>query len=512
MLLVAAFNPITAKSGSFAAQTLQAGCAILVHNKTYVDVLFKVGQGDTFLVLANEKRKLLFNSTNAQPNPVIQWSQENIDYPQTVNQLENVCYVEIYQPDEIPDETYPVGIVREPVPNLIPYNIGHGLYGTPVVTPTSSQIITIWPSSYIGLSVAPTSVGGLGYDHFYSLWYSSGGLLDIPAGYTATGKTANNGTINNSALQSTIPGPFSQPGLTPVDSATQLSNTFYTLTSTIPFAQANGFWVDGWVYITQYTGQYIISDNILGGTTGISVFLNSVGNLQFSVGDNAGTTISSPNPVPLNQWFYFQAVYNGSALNTIELWINGIQVVTHTTTSVLTNSVSIPRIGTRPGGASGFTGSIANLGIALNQRPGASLNGTNQALASARYEQGLQSLNTDYQNAWVTRIEMDASSVAALAALTTVTLQTYFDPAGLLYVLTPAAADNLHAYTGSTNSSRYQFGQFAALQEQEKDVVFPNPITHFNDKFITFIFAVSTGTAFPSIAFRVNGYNILGVQ
>src|SRR5690348_12624149 len=129
MLLVAAFSPITATSGTFPAQTLQAGCAIIVHNKTYVDISFQVGNGDTFLVLANEKRKFLFNNTNAQPNPTITWKQQNIDYPQTINQLENVCYVEIYQPTEIPDEVYPVTIAREPVPNLVPYNIGHISYG-----------------------------------------------------------------------------------------------------------------------------------------------------------------------------------------------------------------------------------------------------------------------------------------------------------------------------------------------------------------------------------------------
>ena len=286
MLLVAAFNPIASMSGSFVAQTLQVGSKIIIINKSYVDILFTFANGNTILVIANDRRGFTLNDVLAVGNPMINWQQQNIDYPQTVKQLENICYVEVYQPTEVVTETYPNTIVRETLPSLVPYNVGHtttSIFDNTVGT--AGKFLALFPSSYTGLAVAPTGIGGLGYDHFYLYQTVTLGVMpDIPAQYTGTGKVANDATPNNVNLMSYVPGPFSLAGLVPIDTGTFLNGTFWTLASIIPWASStNGFLVEAWINIPAFptTNMRIMGDEITSvSDAGIDLYIDMLGRVQ----------------------------------------------------------------------------------------------------------------------------------------------------------------------------------------------------------------------------------------
>lgn len=507
MELITPFNPISATSGQFTATTLQYGSKVVVRNKTYVDMIFTFSNGDQHPVLANETRCFTFSDANATPGPLVKWTQENIDYPQTVKQLENVCYIEIYAATEELTESFPTLIARESTPNLIPYENGAASLGL-VSAPTATSKLTIWPTSYIGVSVCPSASGGQGLDHFWS--YQNplhANMLDLPGQYPITGKTGNDATPNNTALMSPVFGPFSQAGLPPIDTATMLNNTYWSLAAAIPWNQASGFIVDGFLYIPQKTnGGYIIADNAIGSTSGAAISVDTTtGQLRFGVGDSSGTQIASQNTVPFGQWFYFAAVYTGTTDNHIQLWINNTMVASAPTVSAITNTGNIPRIGSRTGAGFGFVGSICNLGISLNNP---------QTLGNplARYEHFQQSLNTDYQNVWLTRLDLEISSVAALAAMTNIILSNVLNDGGLYYATTPAAIDSLHKYFIVNQPQTFTFSQLAALQAiQYPPIVYPNPISHLNDSFLQFSASMSTGTVFPQVNYVVHGYNILNI-
>ena len=505
METITPFNPLTNTSGTFTAQTLQYGSTMVVRNKTYVDLLFTFTNGDKHPVLANESRAWVFSDSSAVPQPLVTWSQENIDYPQTVSQLENVCYVEVYSGVEKVAETYPMPIQRETLPSLVPYDIGHVSYGFNPASPAGN--FTIFPSSYIGVADAPTTLGGLGYDHLYAT-NDGGFLIDTPGLYQATGKSQNGATIVNANLTSPVAGPFSLSGLPPKDTATFLNGTSWTLASTIPWsASTSGFMIDGWFFIENNPNQnmFIISDDYPPiNNKGVAVYIDINGMLQFWCAFAGGARgHSSLQPVSLNQWHYFKAVYNGNAVNNIELFLDGVTQNTSALSSgAVVNALVSPSIGANHSGAQTkqFVGAIAYLGIFL---------GGIGPSAAARFEHGMQSLNTDYQNVWIDGIEIDVSNTVATNS-SNYRFNNLFNPAGLLYSPTLASNDILHVTNPNNVEWFFNVPAFAANGSAVRSSFPPKPVTHPNTLFPVFT-NFSGGNGTMSCIYTIHGYNILGV-
>lgn len=516
MLLVAAFNPISAMSGSFIANTLQVGSKMLIINKSYVDILFTFSNGNTVLVIANDRRGFALNDVLAVGNPTITWKQQNIDYPQTVNQLENVCYVEVYQPSEIITETYPQTIVRETLPSLVPYNIGHGAYTqTDSTAANVGKHLTVFPSSYAGLAIGPTSIGGLGYDHFYlyqNLNLTT--LVDLPGQFSGTGKAGNNATPVNEAGMSYVPGPFSLAGLAPIDTATHASGAHWILTTAIPWASStSGYLVEAWIQldaVASGVNQPIFGDD--GGSTsnqGVTFYIDPSGHPSVIAGfSGAHFALSTLAPIPdKGQWVSVAWQYTGTVTNTFNIFVNGQLAATGTTNGTPVNTTQIPRIGNSFDLGGQLNGSIAYVGVLLSGP------GTGQGSPQARFEHAQQSLNTDYQNAWITGFDFDVLTGTATTVPGSVSISNIFNPSGLLYAITPSNSDILHIYNTTPQVLNFQFPAIAAngVFTQTENII--KPLMQFNTIFFGITYSMnSTPTQSPtSVTYRVQGYNILGI-
>lgn len=500
MELAAAFNPTLNTSGSFTALTMQSGSKIIIINKSYVDLIFTFGNGDKRLVIANDRRGFTLNS---QPNPTVTWVQENIDYPQTINQLQNVCYVEVYQPSEQVSETYPAMIQRETLPPIIPYNIGTGVVGL-LNQAAASTFHTIFPSSYHGVTVAPTTARGAGYDHYYVGVFGGGStLVDIAGAYPATGKTANNGTIvhlNGSIV--VAPGPFSLAGLPPIDSSQQYKGDVWGFGSLIPWSSSTtGYVVDFWINpsIPQFGQMNIFGDT--DGTTqgGLGIILNpnntikvlarfAGGNLNF----NGSTLIQN------GTWYHVAILYSGTTTNTIAIYVNGVLDTSVTTSGAPISGGGPPQLGSIGPLSGVFTGYMANFAIGLTYST------TNQFMQPMnRFLLGQQSLNTDFQNGWITGF--DLSTVSANSAILSYSLTNIQNFAGLMY---PSSLSNFSPIRQAVEGDVfYTIG--VSTTSQMIQVRFPNPLTNREAEFINFNEWANTG---PNYTINVYGYNLMSMK
>lgn len=507
MELAAVFNPTQATSGQFTASTLQAGSTMIVINKSYVDLKFTFSSGDQRLVIANDRRAFVFADASSVPGPLISWIQENIDYPQTINQLQNLVYVEIYAPTEKVAETYPSNIQRETLPSLIPYNVGYGVGVVDFSHSTDSPVI--WPSSYYGVTTAPnvsqfgTNVGGMGFDYFWTesnMAAASKIMSSLPGNYTTTQKSRNDATLNNVALASNIPGPFSQPGLTPVDSATYLNSTYWQLANLI--AWPANFYIDAWFMLPNIGGRqyFILSDDVV--TLGINASGTVFAQLNYSGGSVFATTSTS---ITTNQWYHVALYVVGT---NVSLWLNGTQVASTTATGTINTPANHVKIGASNAVSNTFIGSITNIGFLLSD-----IANTAWGVQSieARYLLGQQSLKIDMQNAWVTEIEIiHQTGATATTGVSSVLLDEVWNPAGQLYASVPVNANALHILRSVVpiapiwSFSAQPVNSVASIIDS-----FQKPLTHIFDLFMILDNSnISSGVV---VTATVRGYNILGV-
>jgi hypothetical protein len=491
MILAAAFNPILSTSGSFVAKTLQVNSKMIVINKSYVDILFTFSNGDQRLVIANDRRAFTINVGS----PLITWSQQNIDYPQTVNQLENIVYVEIYEPSEIIIEQYPSIIQRETLPNLLPYNVGSGSTSLNNVAPNNA-VHTIFCSSYLGISICPATAFGCGFDHFYA-----SRTHDEAGGYPATGKVGQDCTTSGT-IGPAIAGPFSLGGIAPVDSAINFLGGYYQMLSFIPWASStSGFLVDFWVNLTSLGGfQNLFGDGDGVSNGGLNINVSPSGvltcNQQFTV--TSSQLVGSVVMVP-GQWYHVAYLYTGTTTNTTSLWLNGISNASATTSGTPVNSTNVVRIGSNTFFGGNFVGGMANIGILLTYSTTFFMDQPN-----IRYMMGLQSLNQDYQNAWITGYDIMPLSVPA--ATYSYSFSNIAQTAGLLYVTVTSQKTPLHPSTPINQFVYGIIGQNTAVSIDH--VRFPGFITHSPLTMINFNDWVNTG---PRYTLNIYGYNLLAV-
>jgi hypothetical protein len=520
MELAAVFDPTQATSGQFTASTLQTGSTMIVINKSYVDLILTFTSGDQRLVIANDRRAFQFVDASSVPGPLISWKQENIDYPQTINQLQNLVYVEIYAPTEKVVETYPSNVQRETLPSLIPYNIGYGIgIGT---FNHSSDALVVWPSSYYGVTTAPqisqfgTDVGGMGFDYFWTesnMAAASHTMPSLPGNYQTTQKNLNSATLNSDTLAYNIPGPFSRSGLTPVDSATYLNGNYWTLASAIPWNTAtSGYYVDLWVNLTEYlstTSQFLYCDDLAHfANTGFSLYVGTSGVLNVEAAFTGGAVVKgTATIIPLNIWVYIAAQWTAST-NTLNIIVNGTVIASYTTSGTPVNATHIGRIGSSPQDGTTFTGSICNIGILLSD-----ITATKWSVNApqARYLLGLQSLNVDMQNAWITEIELiHQTGATATTGVSSVLLEDVFNPAGLLYANVPVNVNALHIWRDVTpNNPQWSFSLQGTNQAVTIIDSFQKPLTHVFDEFP--IISNTNLSTVVVVTVTVRGYNILGV-
>lgn len=494
MELIPAFDPTLATSGSFVASTLQTGSQIIITNKSYVNMIFTFASGDQRPVLANDRRAFTFGGASSVPGPTIKWQQQSIDYPQTINQLENLVFVEIYAPTEIVTEKYPTIIQRETLPTLVPYNVGASIISTGLINPNTTNH-TIWPSSYNGVTCAPQALGavdGMGFDHYWAVFGPSFNLLDLPGNYPTTGKTTITTTINNSTLASFIPGPFSKAGLTPVDSAIHLNGTYWQLTNLITWT--TNFYIDAWFNLDSVGGRqyFVIADNVI--SIGINASGTIFGMIQYSGG--AAFATSSITAVA-GQWFHVALYVVGTS---IQLWVNGVQVASTGGSGTIVATSTHVKIGADNSATNTFIGSVANVGVLLSDIQSTQW-GKNAI--QARYELGLQSLNVDMQNVWLQGF--DIYTYSGPTTWYTYSLSNIQNTAGLLYRNTQIINTPLHVKQPGNI-----FGDFIIPQQTTNYVAsfrFPTPITNLPADFMNFNDWISTG---PQYAANFYGYNMLG--
>lgn len=507
MELAAVFNPTTNTSGSFTVTTLQTGSTMIVMNKSYVDLIFTFANGDRRLVIANDRRAFQFSDASVVANGVILWAQENIDYPQTINQLENVCYVEVYAPTEKVVETYPTSIQRETLPSLIPYNIG---YSVGVIDYShSTNPAVIWPSSYYGVTTAPqvsqfgTSIEGMGFDYFWTesnMAAPSSVMTSLPGNYSTTQKNTNNATLNNPALASNIPGPFSQPGLTPVDSATHLNSTYWQLSNLMVWPTT--FFIDGWFKLDNVGGRqyFVLSDDV------VTIAINSNGTVLSEIMFSGGTVFATSTiTISSGIWYYVSLYVSGT---NVVLYINGIQAASTTGSGTINTPATHIKIGASNSAGNTFIGSIANVGILLTNPFGTPW-GVNTI--QARYLLGQQSLNVDMQNAWITEIELiHQTGATATTGVSSVILEGVWNPGGQLYANVPVNANALHIWrNGLPNSPIWSFSAQPINSAVTMIDSFQKPLTHVFDSFP--ILDNSNIATAVTVTATVRGYNILGI-
>lgn len=498
MILAAAFNPTATLTGSFNAPTLKPGGKIIVVNKSYVDVIFKFANGDERLVIANDRRGFTVNVGSS----VVTWRQQNIDYPQTVNQLENIIYVEVYEPSETIIESYPNIIQREALPTLVPYNIGFGLLNPGFITPGVNR--NIYPSSYAGITVAPTTItNGANFDHYYSST-----VTDIPGTLIGTGKTGANLTATGTVVTN-FPGPFSLSGLPPIDTSAFFNNAFWQFPNPIPWASSvNGFLVDFWVNLPTTALGPGLFQNLFGdgnGTSngGLNINITPTGVVTATEQFVGGSVSLTGVFVAPSIWHHIALLYTGTTTNTLSLWIDGLNVAQSATSGAPVNQTSpfAPRIGSNTFFGGSLLGQMANIGVQLTYN---TTNFMNQP--ANRYAMGQQSLNVDYQNVWLLGYDIITSSS------TTTTLiyffSNLFQPAGLLYSRSPAQVSPIHPAPGLSTINGVIPGQPATTTAFIDRVRFPNALTHVNDSFILFSDWINTG---PHYTINLYGYNMLGL-
>lgn len=512
MELIPAFDPTMATSGEFTASTLQTGSQMIISNKSYVNMIFTFSSGDQRIVIANDRRAFTFAGATALPGPIIKWEQQSIDYPQTINQLENLVFVEIYAPTEIVSEKYPSVIQRETLPTLVPYDIGYTSTGLFSIT-SNTPFPVIWPSSYYGVTVAPTAVQGMNFDHFWSDTFvaQSTTMFDVPGSFPSTGKTANNATLITPSLASNIPGPFSKPGLTPVDSTTHLNGTHWECASTINWAGAtSGFYLDFWLNLDNINAtQYVFGDSSPDTTnSGVAVHIDSQNMVVFDIGLVGGfKRVISSGLIVANTWYHIACQYTGTTNNTMTIYINGVQDNTMVTSGAPVNTTRVPWIGGNNFHGNSIFGSVCNIGILLSN-----INATQWGASAipARYELGLQSLDVNMQKVWITGVDFTAFANVTSTAYSTILLDNIYNPAGLLYVDNSANTDPLHIINPFGNTLQWRFPAITANTINVQNFKPTNPITHLPLGFPQFI--VSSLATNTELDLVVHGFNILGIK
>jgi hypothetical protein len=526
MELIPGFNPTSAKSGQFTAATLQPGSTVIINNKSYVNMIFTFASGDQRLVLANDRRALKFAGASAGPGPVVKWAQESIDYPQTINQLENVVYVEIYAASEIVAETYPTNIQRETLPQLVPTNVGYTkiTQDNALVSLSSPIQRVIWPTSYIGLAVAPFNAltGGFGFDYFWSFQrLTSPTMVSLPGQYPSTTKSVNDATSVNETGMSNVAGPFSLPGLTAIDTGTHLgSGSHWTTATILPWNTGNGWWVEMWFNIDQPANgitHRLFGDGNQASNTGVKIAVSPIGEIIAIAGFTGGSQLlkSSAGTIKPNTWYQVIFYYDTtiSVPNTLYLYLNGKLVTSALPTGTAVNAVVAPWIGgNATDNASLEGGSMANIGILFGGTTGPyATNLTPQA----RFEHAQQSLNVDYQNAWINKISINAFNSDGTNPTTSikVTLFNTYNYGGLLSVGTDFSQDALHTINTYQSSKVYFVGNMginSGTTYIEDEML--KPLTHKNDSFPYFkVERLFGSTNDPNFVLGAQGYNILGI-
>lgn len=517
MELAAVFDPTNSTSGQFTASTLQVGSTMIIDNKSYVDLIFTFASGDQRLIIANDRRAFQFSDASSVPGPFVTWKQQNIDYPQTINQLQNICYVEIYAPTEKVIETYPNPIQRETLPSLVPYNVG---YGAGVVNFNhASDPPVVWPTSYYGITVAPKisaggiNINGMGFDYFWTesnMSAASTVMSSLPGNYSTTQKSTNDATLNNTTLASNIPGPFSKPGLAPVDSATYLNGTYWTCASSIPWASASGsYYIDLWVNIPQTSFGHYVSifgdDDPIANNKGVLINMNPSGNVMVSAAFTGGAVTIGNGTLSPDNWHYIQVYWK---TGTLQFYIDGNIVGSAATSGTPVNSTLVLSIGSDTFDGGSFVGSIANVGILLSDIT-ATQWGVNAI--QARYQLGLQSLTIDMQNVWITEIEIiHQTGATATTGVSSVILDDIFNPGGLLYANVPVNVNALHIWRDVMPVSPiWSFGVQAVNEAVTITESFQKPLTHVFDKFP--ILTNTNVSTVAAVTATIKGYNILAV-
>lgn len=514
MELAAVFNPVTANNGTFNATTLQTGSKMIVINKSYVDLVITFPNGDNRDVLANDRREFGFQDSSTIGNGQFKWEQQNIDYPQTVLQLQNVVRVEVYGPTESLAESYPSPITRETKPNLIPFNIGYGVVSANGLLPAT--VPTIWPSSYIGTCIAPTSLtGGGGADHFYAYNNVAQGntivstMQDIPGHIASTGKTANDASSVNISGMSFVSGPFSQPGLPFVDTAVRLTaGAYWQLASTIAWsAGVAGIWVHFFIKPDTIS----VQNNLFGdGNVGAGMFatIDPGGTIRWKLSLAGGdVTVTAPNIIVSDVWQHVFLEYTGTSTNVMRIHVNGILISTATTSGAPLNSAAVPFIGNANGITSNpFNGSMTNVCITLG------LSASGQFTPLARYQLAQQALNIDYQNAWISKIEINfINGGTAGTDFCNAQINNLLNTSGLLNVVTPVNISAIHNYAIQTSVfTPFLRGPKLSINGFFGIVFEPlQTVSHVSTRLINVAVNTFTGTSLWDI--NVYGFNLLGV-
>lgn len=108
MDIVTTFNPILKPNGSF-DMTVKNGGTLLVINESSANLILSFGNGSTTYVPANDRRMYTISGQMAQPHTNVTWSQQSTLPNQNIT---NQTVVEVYQPGEDVNETYPSPLVR----------------------------------------------------------------------------------------------------------------------------------------------------------------------------------------------------------------------------------------------------------------------------------------------------------------------------------------------------------------------------------------------------------------
>lgn len=335
-------------------------------------------------------------------------------------------------------------------------------------------------------------------------------MSDAPGLYPTTGKTPNDATPNNKALMSYVPGPFSLAGLRAIDTATHVEGAHWALANPIPWANStNGYLVEMWVNLDAVGNfQDLFGDGSPSDSnTGVHIFANPDRTISAEGGFVGGFKSVQGGLITPGKWQYIVMQYTGTTTNTLNLYINGVLIATNITSGSPVNDVHAPfiaGIAVFPGNT--INASLAYVGILLSGP------GTGQGSPQARFEHAQQSLNQDYQNAWITGIDYQAvGGATATNGTGQFSINNLLNTAGLLYTTTQFTQDALHTYNINFAGVVDTFPALAINSVYTRSFHFPTPVGHYNTDFPFVTVFVNGSVGIQSFDMLAYGYNILGV-